>query len=115
MTLDDLRSHESEVITPISTEYKVRSATINAHCICIFIMCSVEGMTPLCVQGVRLWEPPPNSQGLTALLLLNILENFPLRGIHRHADVTTRIRASYSRISNIDNRLVMWMSQNALH
>ncbi|XP_041861147.1 glutathione hydrolase-like YwrD proenzyme [Melanotaenia boesemani] len=49
MTLDDLISHNSEVITPISTEYK----------------------------GVRLWELPPNSQGLAALLLLNILENFP--------------------------------------
>ncbi|KAG8003217.1 Glutathione hydrolase 2, partial [Nibea albiflora] len=52
MTLDDLSSHDSEVITPISTEYK----------------------------GVRLWEPPPNSQGLAALLLLNILDDFPLKG-----------------------------------
>lgn len=25
MTLDDLSSHDSEVVTPISTEYKVRS------------------------------------------------------------------------------------------
>ncbi|XP_004562154.3 glutathione hydrolase-like YwrD proenzyme isoform X1 [Maylandia zebra] len=49
MTLGDLSSHDSEVITPISTEYK----------------------------GVRLWELPPNSQGLAALLMLNILENFP--------------------------------------
>ncbi|KAF7643095.1 hypothetical protein LDENG_00245170 [Lucifuga dentata] len=51
MTLDDLSSHDSEVIIPISTEYK----------------------------GVCLWEPPPNSQGLIALLFLNILENFPLK------------------------------------
>ncbi|KAL6108312.1 uncharacterized protein ACO6RY_18875 [Pungitius sinensis] len=59
MTLDDLSSHDSEVITPISTEYK----------------------------GVRLWEPPPNSQGLTALLLLNILENFPLKAAgHNSSD-----------------------------
>lgn len=38
-------------------------------------------MTPLCAQGVRLWEPPPNTQGLAALLLLNILEGFPLKGM----------------------------------
>uniref|UniRef100_A0A3Q3AMT2 Glutathione hydrolase-like YwrD proenzyme n=1 Tax=Kryptolebias marmoratus TaxID=37003 RepID=A0A3Q3AMT2_KRYMA len=49
MTLEDLSSHDSEVVTPISSVYK----------------------------GVRLWELPPNSQGLVALLLLNILENFP--------------------------------------
>ncbi|KAM9385269.1 glutathione hydrolase-like YwrD proenzyme [Pholidichthys leucotaenia] len=60
MTLEDLSSHESEVVTPISTEYK----------------------------GVRLWEMPPNSQGLAALLLLNILENFPqLRAVgHNSSD-----------------------------
>ncbi|XP_070765194.1 glutathione hydrolase-like YwrD proenzyme [Enoplosus armatus] len=59
MTLDDLSSHDSEVITPISTEYK----------------------------GVRLWEPPPNSQGLAALLLLNILDNFPLKAAgHNSSD-----------------------------
>ncbi|XP_013877280.1 putative gamma-glutamyltransferase YwrD isoform X2 [Austrofundulus limnaeus] len=28
-------------------------------------------------EGFRLWELPPNSQGLVALFLLNILENFP--------------------------------------
>lgn len=38
-------------------------------------------MTPLCAQGVCLWEPPPNIQFLAALLLLNILEGFPLKGI----------------------------------
>lgn len=30
MTLDDLSSHDSEVIVPASTEYKVRSAAIDA-------------------------------------------------------------------------------------
>ncbi|XP_067452391.1 glutathione hydrolase-like YwrD proenzyme isoform X1 [Thunnus thynnus] len=59
MTLDDLSGHNSEVVTPLSTEYK----------------------------GVRLWEPPPNSQGLAALLLLNILENFPLKALgHNSSD-----------------------------
>ncbi|XP_068174664.1 glutathione hydrolase-like YwrD proenzyme [Antennarius striatus] len=59
MTLDDLSSHQSEVISPLSTEYK----------------------------GVRLWETPPNSQGLVALLLLNILENFPLKAVgHNSSD-----------------------------
>ncbi|XP_077440419.1 glutathione hydrolase-like YwrD proenzyme isoform X2 [Vanacampus margaritifer] len=59
MTLDDLSSHDSEVDTPISTKYK----------------------------GVRLWESSPNSQGLAALLLLNIMENFPLKALgHNSAD-----------------------------
>lgn len=37
-------------------------------------------MILMCVQGVSLWEPPPNSQGLATLLMLDILENFPLKG-----------------------------------
>jgi len=46
MTLDDLASHTSSWDTPISTTFR----------------------------GMRVWECPPNGQGLAALLGLNILE-----------------------------------------
>ncbi|XP_078114574.1 glutathione hydrolase-like YwrD proenzyme isoform X3 [Sander vitreus] len=74
MTLDDLSSHESEVFTPISTEYK----------------------------GVRLWEPPPNSQGLAALLLLNILENFPLRAAGHNSSDYIHVLVEAVRLAQID-------------
>lgn len=45
LTLDDLSSHDSEVITPISTEYKVR-LTFNTDCVCVSITSLAEGMTP---------------------------------------------------------------------
>ncbi|XP_041913934.1 glutathione hydrolase-like YwrD proenzyme isoform X1 [Alosa sapidissima] len=57
MSLEDLKNHTSTQITPISTEYKT----------------------------VRLWEVPPNGQGMAALIALNILENFPLKGMHHNS------------------------------
>jgi gamma-glutamyltranspeptidase/glutathione hydrolase len=50
MTVDDLAVHHSTWDEPVSTHYR----------------------------GVRIWECPPNGQGLTALLALNILEGFDL-------------------------------------
>lgn len=52
LSVDDLRAHHSTFDTPISTDYR----------------------------GVRVWEIPPNGQGITALMALNILEGFDFKG-----------------------------------
>jgi gamma-glutamyltranspeptidase/glutathione hydrolase len=52
---DDLADHHSEWVEPVSTTYR----------------------------GVELWELPPNGQGIAALQMLNILEEFDLRGMGR--------------------------------
>jgi gamma-glutamyltranspeptidase/glutathione hydrolase len=52
---EDLARHRSEWVEPISTDYR----------------------------GVRVYQLPPNGQGLTVLEMLNILETFDLRGMGR--------------------------------
>jgi len=50
LTVEDLSAHRSTWEIPVSTVY----------------------------QGLRLWECPPNGQGITALMALNLLEGFDL-------------------------------------
>ena len=50
LTQEDLVAHQTDWVTPISTEY----------------------------HGLTVWEMPPNTQGIAALMALNILENFDI-------------------------------------
>ncbi len=56
LNLDDLAAHRSNWVTPISTTYR----------------------------GYQVYEFPPNSQGLAALEMLNILEGFDLAALGHH-------------------------------
>ena len=53
LTTKDLRDHQSEWVEPVSIDYR----------------------------GYRVWELPPNGQGIAALQILNILEGYDLRSM----------------------------------
>ena len=53
LTFEDLAAHHGEWVDPVSTNYR----------------------------GVDVWELPPNSQGIAALQMLNILEGFDLKAM----------------------------------
>ena len=67
MTADDLSEYEPEWVTPISTTYR----------------------------GWTVYELPPNTQGIAALMMLNLMEQFPLAdyGFHSSAALHTMIEA----------------------
>jgi len=52
LSFEDLASHQSDWVEPVSTNYR----------------------------GYDVWELPPNGQGIAALQILNILENYDLQG-----------------------------------
>jgi gamma-glutamyltranspeptidase/glutathione hydrolase len=60
LTIEDLAGHHSTWDEPISVTYHPFGVAQD--------------------KGVRVWECPPNGQGLTALLALNLLEGFDLTG-----------------------------------
>jgi gamma-glutamyltranspeptidase/glutathione hydrolase len=59
LSMQDLAQHKSEWVDPIATDYR----------------------------GYKVYECPPNGQGLTALLALNILEGFDLASMNARPDL----------------------------
>ena len=76
MTLEDLKSHESTFDDPISTNYR----------------------------GVEVFEMPPNGQGITALIALNILEEFELNELHPLSTKRFHLLIEALRIAFADTR-----------
>ncbi|HTE50794.1 MAG TPA: gamma-glutamyltransferase family protein [Kofleriaceae bacterium] len=76
MSAADLASHQSTWDEPISTTYR----------------------------GVRVWECPPNGQGITALLGLNILEGFDLEALDPLGPDRLHILVEAMRLAFADTR-----------
>jgi gamma-glutamyltranspeptidase / glutathione hydrolase len=76
MTTDDLAAHQSTWEQPISVSYR----------------------------GLRIWECPPNGQGLTALLALNILEEFDLDALEPLSVQRLHLQIEALRLAFADTR-----------
>jgi gamma-glutamyltranspeptidase/glutathione hydrolase len=73
-SLDDFAAHESTWVTPISTDYR----------------------------GYELHEMPPNTQGLAALMALNILENFDVAGCRLGSAQCAHLRIEAIKLAYAD-------------
>ncbi|MEW5872683.1 MAG: gamma-glutamyltransferase family protein [Chloroflexota bacterium] len=76
MTVADLAAHHSTWEPAIHTDYR----------------------------GVRIWECPPNGQGLTALLALNILEGFDLQALAPLSAARLHLEIEALRLAFADTR-----------
>ncbi|XP_063162672.1 glutathione hydrolase-like YwrD proenzyme isoform X2 [Candoia aspera] len=75
MDLGDLKNHVTEEVEPIVTNYK----------------------------GMNIWEIPPNGQGITTLLALNILENFSLKDLDHNSTQYLHILIEAFKLSFADS------------
>lgn len=76
LQLSDLAAHQSSWVAPISTTYR----------------------------GIRIWECPPNGQGLTALLALNILEGLDLASLEALSAARLHLEIEAMRLAFADTR-----------
>ena len=76
MTAGDLAQFQPEWITPISTSYR----------------------------GWTVYEIPPNGQGIAALMMLNLMENFPLGEFGRNSAATWQVMIEAKKLAYADLR-----------
>lgn len=74
LTLNDLEQYSSEWVEPISTQY----------------------------HGWTVYEIPPNGQGIAALMMLNIMENFPIAGYKPNSAAALHIMIEAKKLSYSD-------------
>jgi gamma-glutamyltranspeptidase / glutathione hydrolase len=74
LALDDLRAHKAIWVEPTHTRYR----------------------------DIEVWEVPPNSQGVTALIALNILENFDLSRFPRESTEAYHLQVEAIKLAIAD-------------